>query len=204
MKRLRRKGHDASSARRHDFFSRFRARNGDGLSEDQVNRLVSLTRRWDLSEDSLKALKVCSLLWTAKPCLFWHGKKPDRNVLLRSFDDLERMREVDPARRKFLLVTLSRQVVEEQGRSHRANIAAKKRERSRPTAGRRTSYTVRNPLLLTSSLRALCQRFWPTLGKSAHNERKKRISAYSLWGWKWDQLNYVEMILSLSQAPTKT
>ncbi|CAG8350210.1 unnamed protein product [Penicillium salamii] len=204
VKRLRSKGHDTSSARRHDFFSGFRARDGDGLSEDQVNRLVSLTRRWDLSEDSLKALKVCSLLWTAKPCLFWHGKKPDKNVLLRSFDDLERMREVDPARRKCLLVTLSRQVVEEQGRCHRANIAAKKRERNRPTAGRRTSYTVRNPLLLTSSLRALCQRFWPTLDKSAHNDRKRRISAYSLWGWKWDQLTYVEMILSLSQAPTKT
>lgn len=45
--------------KRHDFFTNFRSTDGTALSGDQVNNLVSFTRHWEHTEESVGAMEVC-------------------------------------------------------------------------------------------------------------------------------------------------
>lgn len=69
----RSKGSDILSSERHTFFTEFVSPDGGRLSDVQIHRLVSFTKFWELGEDSVNDLKIRSLLWTARPELFWNG-----------------------------------------------------------------------------------------------------------------------------------
>ena len=67
-----------SRLKRRDFFVNFKSTDGTALSDDQVSNLVSFTRHWEFTEESVGILEVCSILWANEPILLW---KPDRNII---------------------------------------------------------------------------------------------------------------------------
>lgn len=112
------KRRDDSRPERFQFFADFKSPNGSQLDDSQIQRLVSITTKWELDKEDVKVLQLCSLLWAENPSLFWDGEKHHDNIIRRSFSDLERMREIDPTRRKILLVILSREIEHEQRQAH--------------------------------------------------------------------------------------
>lgn len=194
IKKLRRrKEQDNSLTERFQFFSNFKSSDGSRLDDPQIAYLVSVTARWELDEEGIKALQVCSLLWAENPRLFWDGEKHDSSIIRRSFYDLERMREIDPTKRKILLVTLSREIEQEQ----HENIGATRRQRpGRDNDRGRKGH-------LTSSLHKIFHQHYPGLEGGIKEERRKRFAIYSRYGWKWDQMVETEMILSLAHVPAK-
>ncbi|KAH1334291.1 hypothetical protein KXX16_005939 [Aspergillus fumigatus] len=201
-KRLKRsKGSDTLSSEQHTFFTQFVSPDGGRLSDAQIHHLVSFTKFWELGEESVNDLKIRSLLWTARPELFWDGGTPDMNIIRRCYNDLERMTGVDPLKRKVLLVIFSQTVQEEQRRLREEQ--RRQRSRKRKIPGSDASDYGRDAILLTASLRTLSCRLWPDLKGDDEKKQRKSFSAYSLAGWKWQQLQYIEMILSLQHSPVK-
>lgn len=197
IKKLRRrKEQDNSLTERFQFFSNFKSPDGSQLNDPQIKYLVSVTAKWELNEGDIKALQVCSLLWAENPRLFWEGEKRDSSIIRRSFYDLERMREIDPTRRKILLVTLSREIEHEQHQAHE-NIEATRRQR--PPRDNDRGRKVH----LTSSLHKIFHQHYPGLDGGIKEERRKRFAIYARYGWKWDQMVESEMIMSLAHAPAK-
>lgn len=164
------------------------------MNNSQIEYLVSVTAKWELDEEDIKILRVCSLLWAENPRLFWDGEKRDCSIIQRSFYDLERMREIDPTRRKILLVTLSREIEHEQHQAHEPP------RRQRPGRDRDRG---RKGIHLTSSLHKIFHQHYPSLDGRVKDERRKRFAIYSRHGWKWDQMVETEMILSLAHVPVK-
>ncbi|KAF7594892.1 hypothetical protein BBP40_007926 [Aspergillus hancockii] len=99
---------------RRNFFTHFRSRN-ETLTLRQINDLVSVTKDWQLNDERVPVLKAFAELWRTHPALFWHGA-PDNEPTRRCIEELERMRETDPSRRKALLILLSEDIEHEQKR----------------------------------------------------------------------------------------
>lgn len=147
------KGSDILSSEQHTF-TEFVSPDGGRLSDVQIHCLVSFTKFWELGEDSVNDLKIRSLLWTARPELFWNGGTPDMNIIHRCCNDLERMKEVDPLKQKVLLVILS-QVVREEQRRLRFEECRRQQSRKRKILGSDASNYSQDAILLTASLHTL-------------------------------------------------
>ena len=139
------------------------------------------------------------LLWRVTPHLFCDGQAADPNVIKRCYNDLERIHNIDPTRQKVLLTTLPNAVEKEQ---KRLNEEERKRTRSRKERGMDTK-SCRNPILLTFALRSLTRKLWPNLDEKEQLRRRKSLSDNSLSGWKWRQLNYPELVLSLHNSAAR-
>nr|XP_001393299.2 hypothetical protein ANI_1_2598074 [Aspergillus niger CBS 513.88] len=103
---------DPSISERRTWFSNFISCSGNKLSQNEVEDLTAITKHWALGDT--RCLKACAELWAIRPHLFCDGETPDKDVVRRCYNDLERMEDLDPTRRKALLVTLSRKVYERQ------------------------------------------------------------------------------------------
>lgn len=185
---------DSSISERQTWFSNFISHNGKRLSDNEVEALTSITKHWALSDT--RCLTVCAELWARSPDLFCDGEKPDRDVIRRCYNDLERMEDLDATRRKVLLVALSRQV---RHRQEQLVSSQKMRKRSRKTQGDHDS---RSSTLLTFALSDICSQLWDDAEEN-QSTRRKKLGRYSLFGWKWDRLTHGELILSLTHVAAK-
>lgn len=191
---------DPASSDRRVWFRSFSTQQGHRLDEGQVNKLTSITKNWALPEERVDTLLSCSLLWSCCPALFWNGNPRERDVFRRCFEDLERIREIDPLRRKILLLILSERVQQEQ---HQMRIDGK-RQRSRPKLVEADNQQIcRRRVLLPTSLRSIICKTWPDIDVAKQMKVKKMISLYSRFGWKWQQIRPVEMVLSLPDSAAK-
>lgn len=84
----------------------------------------------------------------------------------------------------------------------RLNEEERKRTRSRKERGMDIK-SCRNPILLTSALRSLARKLWPNLDEKEQLRRRKSLSDNSLSGWKWRQLKYPELVLSLHNSAAR-
>ncbi|KAJ5500615.1 hypothetical protein N7453_009666 [Penicillium expansum] len=191
---------DSALSERRSWFKNFSSQSGENLNEKQVNKLTNITKNWALSEERVEALLLCSVLWSSCPQLFWDGDIRERNIFRRCFVDLERIREIDPLRRKVLLIILSQHVQEEQ-RQWRING---KRQRSRSkNLNANLPEANRNRMFLLSSLRIIAQRFWPDADVAKQRKTKKALSLYSRFGWRWQHIEPQGIILSLPDSAAK-
>lgn len=134
-------------------------------------------------------------MWEVYPQIFWYGKKPDSDEIIRCyFEDLERMREVDPIKRKVLLFMLAEDVENEQLRISR-EVKGRRRLQSYKQTENDTSYS-RAPLL-RAAFDKLCLRLWPGLGSHEKRYKKAWLSKYSRHGYKWRKLRHISLALSL-------
>jgi hypothetical protein len=161
-----------------------------------VNALARITKGWELSTAQTNALLACSTLWVSSPELFWHGGPPDRDVLRSCYNDLARMHEVDPLRRRLLLVTLSDQVQKFQ----RTLSGESKTTRRSPKAN---SNSKRERVFLPGALRSITMQLWPEASPENQGKVRSRIKDYSRAGWKWKQLAPVGMLLSFQDSTVK-
>ena len=128
-----------------------------------------------------------------------HIHHTNQNIFRRCFVDLERIREIDPLRRKVLLIILSQHVQEEQ----RHRISGK-RQRSRPKHSNANILDAnRKRMFLPSSLRVIVQRLWPDADVAKQRKIKKSFSLYSRFGWKWQHIEPQGIILSLPDSAAK-
>jgi hypothetical protein len=165
------------------------------LEERQVNKLSAITKNWALSKERVDALLSCTLVWSSCPALFWEGNTTDKDVFPRCFDDLEWIREVEPSRRKVLLIILSEYVQNEQRQMK--NDGKRQRSRSKlPHEADRGNF-------LSLSLRSIMRRYWPNLHAGEQKKKKTMLSLYSRFGWKWQQVQPQGMILSLPDCAAK-
>ncbi|PYH41001.1 uncharacterized protein BP01DRAFT_377375 [Aspergillus saccharolyticus JOP 1030-1] len=195
VKRLRRRSKPYTSiSERQTWFSNFVSRKGERLSVDEAEALASLTKNWALVD--IECLKACAEIWTTCPQLFCDGVAPDKDIIRRCYHDLERMEDLDATRRKVLLVTLSRQVYKRQSQ---LLSSPKARKRCRKT---QSDHDSRHSTFLNSALVDICSQLWDD-PKKDQDTRRKRLSRYSLFGWKWDRLTHSELILSLTHVAAK-
>lgn len=182
---------DTSISERQTWFSNFISHEGKRLPDKEVKDLASITKHWALG--NIRCLEYCAELWAKWPYLFCDGERPDEDVIRRCYSDLERMREIDPTRRKVLLVTLSRQVRQKQEQIL-SDPKARKRCRKQ-----QIGHSTRSSTRLTSALGEGVSQVWDD-PEERQDERRKTLSRYSLWGWKWERLTHRELILSLTHA----
>ena len=97
-------------------------------------------------------------------------------------------------------MTLSNAVEKEQ---KRLNKEEGKPTRSSKAHKMDTENSCRNPVLLTSALRSLTRKLWPNLGERELLRRRRSLSDNSLSGWKWRQLKYPEIVLSLHNSAAR-
>jgi hypothetical protein len=173
------------------------SKDGEKLSEQQVKSLAYITRDWKLGEKEILVLSICAKLWYEHPYLFCDGPRPVRNIILRCCNDLQRMRETDPTRRKVLLIILSGEVEREQH-----NICKDGTKRWRPRS--KKSECCRESSFVTSSLRALSLRLWIEVGESERKKCTEWLSKDSRYGCKWRNLRRLPIILSLHHARSKS
>jgi hypothetical protein len=188
----RRKREDNSYSNRHTFFSEFRGSKGEHLCTTQVKDLVSLTRDWGLNIEDVERLSTCALIWSVTPEAFWIGDQPDKDLIQRCLNDLERINKVDPLKRKVILVTLSGEIEQERVRisnERNGRVTSRKRKRKRADkCGRRE--------FLTTAIQSIAQQRYSNAG----GDHAKHIRADSSYGWKWEQLRPIEIILGLPGA----
>ncbi|KAL2786385.1 hypothetical protein BJX66DRAFT_32742 [Aspergillus keveii] len=196
----KRKACNASSPGQFSWFEGYTSPEGGTLSKKQVGNLARITARWELKDEDIRDLKICLLLWKLAPHIFCDGERADLNVIRRCYNDLERMRAVDPTRRKVLLMLLSDMVEKEQKNLENEQ---QKRKRSRRQQKKDTEDYARNPIFLTSALRTLSRNLWPGLDEQELKRRRKLLSEYSRDGWKWRHLRCPEIILSLHNSAAK-
>lgn len=185
---------DPSISERRTWFSNFISCSGNKLSQNEVEDLTAITKHWALGDT--RCLKACAELWAIRPHLFCDGETPDKDVVRRCYNDLERMEDLDPTRRKALLVTLSRKVYE---RQEQLCSTPRARKRCRKT---QSDHDSRSSTFLTSALGDICSQLWDD-PKKIQDIRRKRLARYSLFGWKWNRLTHAELILSFTQASAK-
>ncbi|KAJ6003596.1 hypothetical protein N7522_006449 [Penicillium canescens] len=175
---------------RENWFRNFSSIKGEKLKSKTAKTLAGLTRNWDLSTEQIEYLLVCSVLWAKSPGLFWTGAPPDGNITRRCYNDLEEIDELTPWRRRILLITLSRQV--EQDQKNLQNTEPTGRKRARGTSDRHR----RDQRFLPNAMRSLTQQIWPDLTTEKQQKIQDKLTRYSLAGWKWRQLNAEEMVLA--------
>ncbi|KKZ68306.1 hypothetical protein EMCG_01057 [[Emmonsia] crescens] len=168
-----------SSTQQH-FFNSFRYKQ-EHLSKHQIQRLVLATEDWEVQEH---------------PSLFWVCPATDTNIIQRCYSDLDRIRRVDPIRRKVLLILQYQSVCVEQREHHHTR---KSRSRSGPKDGPQ-AILQRDSGFLTVALRSLSARLWPQLTQEQQNERAKFISEDSRCGSKWALLDEDSIVLSITSA----
>lgn len=181
--------------KRRDWFRNFASRGGERLNGKGADALARITKDWELSENQINALLAYSTVWANCPEVFWHGGPPEQDILRNCFNDLERMREIDPLRRRILLITLSNQVQQYQ------RLICEERKDMRARKPKTNSKRERQ--FLPAALRSLTRRLWPDLSLENQEKVKDRITNYSRAGWKWQQLAHVEMLLSLQDSTVK-
>lgn len=196
LRRRRKKEHEIESAlnKRRHWFQNFLSKSGERLKQKDVEELSRITKGWDLSESQVNALLACSTLWTSCPGLFWYGGSPDQNVLRSCFSDLERMSEVDPLRRRVLLITLSNQV--QQFALHEEGQAGTR-------ALKRKSSSKRQKSVLPAALRSMTNELWPNSSPENQERIKDKITHYSRAGWKWQQLAHTWLSLSFQDSTVR-
>lgn len=184
-----RKRHDLSSDARAAWFTSYRSQDDAALSAEEVLSLVSLTSHWDLENSAVQTLETVATLWCRCPFIFW-GEKCGNNIILKAFNDLRN----DPIRRKVILTTLSEYVEE-----HQKNIPRElwEREISKPDSERES----RPAFCLKASLGHLSRSLWPHAKDEEEKKNRTRLADFSLWGWKWRQLEHPGFILSISDTP---
>jgi hypothetical protein len=188
---------DASLIERQTWFSNFISHDQKRLSDGKAKELASVTRRWALTPAEIECIEALAGVWAKYPSLFCEGQAPDKEVIRRCYNDLERMEDHDLTRRKVLLVTLSRQVEERQSQLL-LDPTQKTRKRCRKSLDRDT----RSCTLLNIAIRDICSRLWNE-AEDDQDARRQRLGRYSLFGWKWDRLAHRELILSLTQVNAK-
>lgn len=162
-------------------------------------KLTSITRNWALSEEKVDSLASCSLLWLSCPALFWDGNNTNSDMIRHCFDDLERIREIQPLRRKTILTILSEYVDTEIEQMRKSG--KRQRHRYHPNADAPCAF--RGQTLLPTSLRSIVRRLWPEAHPEEHKKLKRMLSKYSRYGWKWQQVQPRGMILSLPDCAAK-
>ncbi|KAE8130870.1 hypothetical protein BDV38DRAFT_266025 [Aspergillus pseudotamarii] len=185
---------DTSISERRTWFSNFISHDRKRLSDKDIDTLTSITKYWALSDT--RSLKVCAEIWATRPHSFCDGETPDNDVIRRCYNDLERMEDLDAIRRKVLLLILSRQVHQRQEQLL-SDPAAQKRCRKT-----QRDHNSRSSSLLTFALDDICSRLWDD-PEGYQDTRRKKLSRYSLFGWKWDRLTHKELILSLTHIAAK-
>lgn len=154
---------------------------------------MTATKLWELEDDCIMQLEKCALLWSHFPKLFWDGVG-EENTIKRCVNDLIQMGTVDKSKRKVILITLSQSVEKEQ---ERIRVHGTKRVRDKKK--NRDSSRKRESLLLTRSLNSLASELWPGANDSQQKQLRKCFTVCSRYGWKWCQLENIEMTLSLYQ-----
>lgn len=200
LKRLSKKRKpDPTYDKRHAWFQNFSSKDGVGLAPKDINTLSRITTCWELSEEQTKTLAACSVIWSKSPELFWHGDTADENLIRRCYNDLRRMEDVDPLRRRVILMILAQRLECEQDLLRSKGQRARTRPRKKHNGGNRS----RKRVLLPSAIDSLTKDLWPQLQPERRKSMRKRLAADSLHGWKWRQLSRTEMALSLQDAATK-
>lgn len=156
---------------------------------------MTATKRWELEDDCVMQLNTCALFWSYVPELFWNGIG-EKNIIKRCVNDLFQMRTVDKSKRKVILITLSQSVEKERERIH---VYGTKRVRDKKTKRANNEACNRESLLLTRSLNSLASNLWPSADDSQQKQLRKCFTDCSRYGWKWCQLENIEMTLSLYQ-----
>jgi hypothetical protein len=100
------------------------------------------------------------------------------------------MVNLDPIRRKVLLITLSFHVEERQKRLLP--------NAEWDNASLSDSQSLRPSIFFESSLKELTRQLWPDVTGPEERKNRTLLAEYSRWGWKWRQLEYSSMVLSLS------
>ena len=187
---------DGDSYSRRLWFRNFRSRDGGGLTDTQADKLTTLTKNWALPENKITALLSCSILWVSCPALFWEGGRQGSNLLRRCVDDLERLEEIDPIKRRLILIVLSERVEQERKRM----LHAKKRQRS---SAKPKQQAHRTKTMLSPSLHSIVQEAWPDAGIKKQAEIKTALARHSHYGWKWQQIMPSGLLLSIPPCSTR-
>ncbi|KAE8351194.1 hypothetical protein BDV28DRAFT_137604 [Aspergillus coremiiformis] len=188
---------DTLEDQRRDFFAKFSTAKGT-LSSREIDDLVSITRHWHLGPERVQVLKKFAELWHTHPALFWFSV-PDDNSTRRCIEELERMQETDPSRRKAILVILSQDI--ERERERISTLSRRKTRKPNKQTDEDSSYA-RAPDL-RRSVNNICSRLYPLITQDQKSAKKTRIAMNSRYGWKWSRLSPVSSILSLPQANTR-
>lgn len=198
LKRRTGKEREAGSVfnKRRDWFRNFTSSGGERLEAKRVDILARITKNWSISVEQTKALLACSTLWASCPALFWHGSSPDESVIRNCYNDLERMCEVDPLRRRILLITLSDQIEQFQQ-------ALREESTVRPSVCIPKTSSKRERPLLISALRSMTTQLWPNANPESQEKIRNRIKYYSRAGWKWKQLAHTGILLSFQDSTVK-
>jgi hypothetical protein len=168
------------------------------LSSKETDALVSITKQWCLSTARVEVLKAFAKLWQMHPVLFWFNV-PDDNSTRRCIEELERTQETDPTRRKVSLVMLSQDVENE--REHiRELLQRQPKKRAKPTKKTEVDASYARVSDLRTVVDSICSRLYPGISKAEKIVKKAQISTHSRWGWKWNRLSPVSLILSLPQV----
>lgn len=190
---------DTAFIHRYDWFRNFASQDGSRLEPKETNTLAQMTSCWELSDEQIEVLSACSIIWSKSPELFWYGASADENLIRRCYNDLRTMEDVDPLRRRIILMILAEHVELEQDLLRNKGQRVRSRPRKRKVGEGRS----RKRVLLPSAVRSLAKDLWPQLQTEKQNDVKKRLATDSLYGWKWRQVKRGEMVLSFQNAATK-
>ncbi|KAE8146875.1 hypothetical protein BDV25DRAFT_161580 [Aspergillus avenaceus] len=185
---------DEQAIQRRNFFANFSSAHG-ALSSRETDTLVSLTKQWCLSTERVEVLKAFAKLWQIHPALFWFNV-PDDNSTRRCVEELERTQETDPTRRKVSLVMISQDVENEQ--KHIRERQPKKK--AKPTKQTELDASYARVSDLRAVVDSICSRLYPGISKDERIAKKAQIATNSRWGWKWNRLSPIPLILSLPQV----
>lgn len=182
------------SSNNHAFFAGFQSLDGQCLTDSQIARLVRATKGWELGDSCIEELKVCALLWAQNPKLFWL-EMHEQDATRQCVHNMIRMRNIDPSKGKVYSTVLSRRVEEEQERLRPFSRIRDKKSRQPGSKPRR-----RETLLLQRAISNLVSQLWPDFSDSQQKGIRDNITIGSRNGWRWFQLEHIEMALSLYQV----
>lgn len=178
----------------HAFFAGFQSLDGQYLTANQIARLVRATKGWELNDICVEELKVCTLLWEQFPRLFWL-ETHEQDVTRQCVHNMIRMRNVDPSKGKVYSTVLSQRVEEEQERLRPFSRIRDKKSQQPGSKPRQ-----RETLLLQRAIGNLVSQLWPDFSEGQRKGIRDNITVGSRNGWRWRQLEHIEMTLSLYQV----
>lgn len=187
---------ESAIKQRQNWFGSFRSSDNEPLRPKAVDALARITRDWGLFETQTNALLACSTLWASDPGLFWHGGPPDQDVLRSCYNDLERIHEIDPLRRRILMITLSNQVQQFQQKLREGGKTGRSSQKLK-------NNLKRDRALLPRALYCITKQLWPQTSSENQEKIRNRIKSYSRAGWKWKQLRPMGMLLSFQDSNMK-